>query len=260
MGGYASAWRAPAGSVRVFTVNARYGAGDGGVDPTAAAENPRHSFTVRMTHWVNAACFGVQVYSGIAILLAYPRFHWSEDGFDALPAFLELPLPFLIYTDIRGPGRSLHFLSAWIFLVNGLVYLWSGVRSGHFRADLIPRRSELRLRTMLGVLATHLRLRGTHTEEFERYNAVQKSAYFAVVFLLLPFMFLSGLAMSPAVTSVLPFLVEILGGHQRARTLHFFCACLLVLFVVVHLLMVFISGFVKRIVGMSVGYADKENH
>jgi thiosulfate reductase cytochrome b subunit len=64
----------------------------------------------------------------------------------------------------------------------------------------------------------------------------------------------TGFAMSPAITSVLPFLVTIPGGQQSARTIHFVVANLLVLFVIVHITMVWVTGFTTHMRGMITGH------
>ena len=219
---------------------------------SAGAGVPRHSALVRVTHWINAGCFVAQVVSGLAILLAYPRMHWGETGSLGVPSLFDLPLPFVLDWGIRGPGRYVHFLTAWIFVTNGVVYLVSGLRTRHFRDEILPKRSDLAPRPVAKAVAQHLRRR--EPADFETYNIVQQIAYFAVIFVLLPFMFFSGVAMSPAVTSVLPVLVDVFGGQQSARTLHFLAACLLVVFFLVHLAMVLVSGFSRRLRGMITGY------
>lgn len=216
---------------------------------------PRHSALVRLTHWIHAASFIALVLSGIAILLAYPRMHWGETGTRGAPSLFDLPLPFVLDLGIRGPGRYLHFLAAWVCLFTGLLYVISGLRSGHFRKNVWPKKSDLALQAVLNVVLNHLRFKRPTEEETQSYNVLQRLSYLGVVFVLLPFMFLSGFAMSPAITSVFPIFVTILGGHQSARTLHFFAAILLVLFLVVHIAMVVLAGFSKRCRAMITGYA-----
>src|SRR5438067_8667580 len=104
---------------------------------------PRHSALVRITHWIHAASFVVLVLSGIAILLAHPRMYWGETGARGGPSLFDLPLPFVLDVPIRGPGRYLHFLSAWICVLNGLLYVISGVFSRHFRRNLMPSKTVL---------------------------------------------------------------------------------------------------------------------
>jgi thiosulfate reductase cytochrome b subunit len=224
-----------------------------GGEAASPTETPRHSLTVRITHWVNAASFLAFLSSGFAILLAYPRLHWGEEGALGMPSILDLPLPFVLELGIRGPGRYIHFLTAWIFVVNGLVYLVSGFRTRHFKKDLLPERRDLAWRPMIRVVMDHLRLKRSTQEELDHYNVVQRLFYLAVVFVLLPSMFITGLAMSPMVGSVVPELPRLLGGHQSARTLHFFAACTLLAFFIVHVALVLTTGFVARMREMVTG-------
>ena len=179
-----------------------------------------HSALVRATHWVNAAAFAALLVSGVAILLAHPRLYWGEAGAIGAPSLIDLPLPMLL-TGQSGWGRSLHFLSAWVCVIAGATYLLSGLRSGHFR--------------------------------YRGYDPAQRLAYFVVVIVLVPAMIWTGLAMSPAMTSVAPFLVAVVGGQQSARTVHFFVASALVLFLAGHVTMVALSGFRVRMRGMITG-------
>lgn len=226
------------------------------VQNSEARPAPRHSLVVRITHWIHAVSFLALVLSGIGILLAYPRLHWGETGTRGDPSFLDLPLPFVLDIGLRGPGRYLHFLSAWVCLFSGLLYVFSGLYSRHFQTQLWPRASDLAIRPILRVVWGHLRFKRPTEEEARTYNVLQRLSYLAVVFVLTPFMFLTGLAMSPAVTSVFPMIVNALGGHQSARTLHFFAADLLVLFVLLHIAMVILAGFIRRCRAMITGYPD----
>jgi thiosulfate reductase cytochrome b subunit len=166
----------------------------------------------------------------------------------AFPAWLTLP---------GEPGLALardwHFLMAWLFVVNGTVYLLFGAFSGHFRRDLAPAADQLRARHILADLCDHVRLRAPRGEAARRYNVLQKLAYLTVVFLLLPFMVLSGLTMSPAVTAAVPGLFDLFGGRQSARTIHFLVANLLVLFVLVHVIEVLLAGVVNGMRSMITG-------
>jgi thiosulfate reductase cytochrome b subunit len=188
----------------------------------------RHSGLVRATHWLTAASFIALAVSGVAILLAHPRLYWGETGAVGTPSLIDLPLPFLL-TGQSGWGRYLHFLSAWIAVLTGIVYVMGGLRVHHFRQDLFK------------------------PSQPAKYNVVQRITYAAVVFVLFPLMIWTGLAMSPAITSVVPMLVTSVGGQQSARTIHFIIACLLVLFVVGHIAMVAFAGFSRHVGAMIVG-------
>lgn len=141
-----------------------------------------------------------------------------------------------------GIARDWHFFLAWAFVINGTVYLLAGFLSGHFRRDLAPSAGELRARHILRDVLDHLRLRHARGEAAKRYNVLQKLAYLTAVFVLLPVMVLSGLTMSPAVTAAFPFLFDVFGGRQSARTIHFIAANLLLIFVLVHVTEVLLSG------------------
>ena len=208
---------------------------------------PPHSALVRITHWVNAVSFAALAVSGMAILLAHPRLYWGETGALGAPSLVDLPLPMLL-TGQSGWGRSLHFLAAWGCVLSGVVYAVAGVTSGHWRRDLVPARRDLG-----AGLAAHLRPRRPVADSDLAYNPAQRLAYSLVVFALVPAMVWTGLAMSPAVTAVLPFLVTAVGGQQSARTIHFFIAVGLVFFALGHLAMVALSGFGVRMRGMTIG-------
>jgi thiosulfate reductase cytochrome b subunit len=150
-------------------------------------------------------------------------------------------------------GRRWHFFFAWLFAANLLVYLAAGLASGHFWRDLLPARHELRPRTLLQDLANHLRLKFPRGEAARRYNPLQKLTYLGVVGVLLPLMILTGLAMSPGMDAILPWLVDLFGGRQSARTIHFIAAGLIVVFVFVHVAMVLLAGPVNELRAMITG-------
>ena len=214
-------------------------------------DSPRHSAVVRVTHWITALSFLGLLGSAIPILLAHPRLYWGETGSLETPSLIDLPLPFVLEIPMRGPGRSLHFLFAWVCVLTGIVYVVSGLLNRHFRDHLLPAKADLSRRSISGVISDHLRLK--LASEDDSYNLIQRLSYLMVVFVLFPLMIWTGLAMSPAVTSVFPFLVNVFGGQQSARTIHFFVACAVVLFVLIHIAMVFLGGFTKLVGGMITG-------
>ncbi len=217
---------------------------------------PRHSVLVRVTHWINTLSFIALVLSGIAILLAHPRLYWGETGAVGAPSLIDLPLPFVLDVPIRGPGRYLHFLSAWVCVLNGSLYVLSGLLTRYFRTNLLPSKSDLAFTNIKRVLSNQLRFKRSGAEESHSYNVLQRFTYLGVVFVLLPLMILTGLAMSPAVASVFPVIVTSFGGQQSARTIHFFLACALVLFLFVHIAMVCLAGFVSRMRSMITGHVS----
>ena len=191
--------------------------------------------------------------SGIAILLAHPRLYWGETGGVGGPSLIDLPLPFVLDVPIRGPGRYLHFLAAWICVFTGLAYVAIGVVNGHFVRQFVPRPSDLSLRAVRDVIESHLRRPRRDAQPAPAYNVLQRLTYAFVVFVLLPLLICTGLAMSPAVTSVVPVVVTVFGGQQSARTIHFFATCVLTLFVLMHIVLVWQAGFTAHLRAMITG-------
>ncbi len=158
-------------------------------------------------------------------------------------------------------GRRWHFALVWLFVANGLVYLASGVISGHFRRDLAPRGAEMTSRSLWRSIIDHIRLRHPVGEEAKRYNILQKLTYLAVVFVILPLMVATGLAMSPGFDAYATWLPQLLGGRQTARSLHFITANLIVLFVIVHVVEVLLAGVFNELRSMITGrYAVRAEH
>ena len=197
----------------------------------------RHSLLVRITHWVTALSVAGLLVSGVAILIAHPRLYWGETGSLETPSLIDLPLTLTL--GHSGWGRYLHFLSAWVCVLTGLLYVVSGLVSRHFRRHLLP-------------VANGLEWTPTSSSPY-LYNGLQRLTYLGVVFVLFPLIIVTGLGMSPAVTSVLPWLATIFGGHQSARTIHFFTASFITLFVIGHVTMVALAGFLERVTAMITG-------
>jgi thiosulfate reductase cytochrome b subunit len=222
------------------------------IQDSEVLDSVRHSALVRVTHWIHALGFFALVVSGIAILLAHPRLYWGETGGVGTPSLIDLPLPFLLVGQ-SGWGRYLHFLAAWVCVLTGMLYVLFGLITQHFRKHLLPSRADLAFGNIKRLVSNHLRLKRPGGVDFHCYNALQRITYLGVVFVLFPLAILTGLAMSPAVTSVFPALVVGFGGQQSARTIHFFVASSLVLFLLAHIAMVSTSGFRNRMRAMITG-------
>jgi thiosulfate reductase cytochrome b subunit len=229
----------------------------------SAAQRPRHALTVRVTHWIAAACFFALLLSGVEILLSHPRFYWGEAGNDLTTPLFQIPVPSsrdhvptgysYVLPDQNGWSRALHFQSAWLVVITGLVYVLFGVFAGHFRRELIPARDTRSWRSITQFVAHHLRFKRPDESEAWSYNVLQRLAYLSVVFVLFPLIIWTGLAMSPSFTSAIPSSVILLGGRQSARTLHFFVSSFLVIFLAVHVVMVWRAGFWSRVRSMITG-------
>jgi thiosulfate reductase cytochrome b subunit len=228
---------------------------------TAGEPAIRHTAMVRVTHWISTACFLALLASGLGIVTAHPRFYWGEEGNVNTTPLFSLPIPATratiptgygyVLPDQNGWGRPLHFQTAWIVVATGVWYVIAGLFSQHFQRNLLPSGADLSPVALARLSAHHLRFK--LSGDAHGYNPLQRIAYLVVIFAAFPFMIWTGLAMSPAVTGAFPFLVTVLGGHQSARTLHFFTTVFLVVFVVVHILMVYLAGFRDRLRGMITG-------
>lgn len=253
----------------------------------------RHTILVRVTHWINVLCLALLLMSGLQIFNAHPALYWGEisnfgdpafaittkkntngetrgvidiagrqvdttgwlglsrdsDGnrvTRAFPAWATLPS-----WQSLAEGRLWHFFFAWIFVLNGLIYVLYSVLTGHLWRDFVPSRRDL---GRLGrTIWDHLRLRFPAGEEALRYNVLQQISYVAVVLVLLPVLILAGLAMSPRLDAAFPGLIEIFGGRQSARTVHFIAALALIAFVLVHVFMVLVSGVWNKMRSMITG-------
>jgi thiosulfate reductase cytochrome b subunit len=225
----------------------------------------RHSVLVRVTHWLTAIAFLALLVTGLELVVSHPRFYWGETGNVNTEPFFKIPIPssrHLVPTgygymlpDQNGWSRYLHFQSAWLLVLTGLVYVGVGSSRGHFRRELFPTWSDLSAKRLTKSIGEHLRLKGPGADEALSYNVLQRLAYLLIIFVGFPLIIWTGLAMSPSFVSAFPAAVNVLGGQQSARTLHFFLTGALVLFLVVHVLMVVLSGFWSRVRAMITGRA-----
>jgi thiosulfate reductase cytochrome b subunit len=231
------------------------------------AETPhvRHSLMVRVTHWLITLAFLALLVSGLEIVVSHPRFYWGETGNDNTGVLFKIPIPAsrnlvptgysYVIPDQNGWSRYLHFESAWLLVLAGLPYLVAGFFNGHFRRSLVPARSDVSWKRLARSMVEHLRFQRPGADEAWSYNVLQRLAYLVVVFVLFPMIVWTGLAMSPAFVSAVPAAVNVLGGQQSARTLHFFLTGALVLFLLVHVFMVILAGFRSRMRPMITGRA-----
>jgi thiosulfate reductase cytochrome b subunit len=247
----------------------------------AAAAGPPtgHAVWVRVSHWIVTASVLTLFFSGFEILMVHPRLYWGEVGNDLTPAWIELPIsrnykhggwrtPVPFFDSAAGPvsasstyqifnqnrwGRSLHFLAAWGMLLPGATYLLIGAFGGHIRRFIWPRPRELAPRHVWRDVVDHINFRIPPAVGGPQYGVLQKTSYALVIFVAAPMMLLSGVTMAPAFTGAFPTLLDVFGGYQSARTIHFLTFVALALFVCAHVVMVIASGFRKQIRGMTVG-------
>ncbi len=260
--------------------------------PAAGSELvERHALSTRIWHWINALAVFVMLMSGLMIFNAHPRLYWGQYGANSDPAWLEIgsardrgylrvgsvritTTGFLGYrTAANGTvnrrafpgwmtipsnyslsaGRRWHFAFAWILVPAFLLYLIAILLNRHAVRGLTPRLGELSPRHLWHEIRDHARLRFPTGQAALRYNTLQKLSYFAVIFILLPLIILTGLTMSPAMDAAWPWLLDLFGGRQSARSIHFICAALIAGFILVHLVMVMLAGPINEIRSMITG-------
>lgn len=250
----------------------------------------RHNRVTRLSHWVNALALLVLFMSGLQIFNAFPNLHWGskaepEEAFfsiyatdddgeirgytqfyghriettgllgvqntdmgpspRAFPSWLTIPGYFWL-----AGGRRWHFFFAWLFVINGLLYIGYNVANGHIRKFLFSSRD---LKKIFPMVLYYVRLRRESPQE-EEYNPLQKMAYTGVFFLLVPLVIISGLAMSPQVDAAFNLLPALFGGRQSARAFHFTLTLLFALFTFGHIFMVMTTGLVNNLRSMITGW------
>ena len=245
----------------------------------------RHRLSTRIWHWVNALTLLIMLMSGLMIFNAHPRLYWGEYGANFDRSWLEIGQQggqgFLrigtlqvpaghwlgAWTDAGGverhrafpywatlpssyslaDGRVWHLAFAWVLALGLLAYLVRSLVNGHLRRDIHITRAEWRPAHIWHDIKAHARLRFPTGAAALRYNVLQKIAYASVLFVLLPLMIVTGLAMSPGTDAWAPVVTELFGGRQSARSVHFLCAWGLVGFALVHVLMVLLAGPVNEL-------------
>ena len=251
----------------------------------------RQNRWTRATHWTWAICLFFLLLSGLTIFNAHPYLYiGQQSGFEFDNAVLKIvkgeengtakgfttifgrqfdTTGYLGYNgdennqvDSAFPGtvtipgsqdlatgRVVHFAFAWLLVTTLIIWLIASWRTGHIKRDLVITGSDLK--GLPKDIANHARLRFHHAD---RYNVLQKLAYAGVLFVLFPLIILTGLAMSPSMDSIVPFLTDVLGGRQTARTIHFVTMTLLVLFFIVHMLMILAAGPINEIRSIITGW------
>jgi Ni/Fe-hydrogenase b-type cytochrome subunit len=215
----------------------------------------KHRLSTRLWHWVNLLALVILFMSGLNISTAHPWLYWGQWGFQPNTAWLAVH---------RWPGwatipgsynlavaRDWHILFAWVFAVGLLLFLLIALFNRHLGRDIVPGRREWRWSAIRADIAAHLRFDFHHGEG--KYNFLQQVAYGLVLFVLLPLMLLTGMAISPGFDAAFPWLIDLFGGRQSARSIHFIVAWAVFGFFVVHVLLVLLSGPIGQLRDMITG-------
>ena len=251
----------------------------------------RHRLSTRIWHWTNALTLLVMLMSGLMIFNAHPRLYWGEYGANHDMAWLEIGSSGsegylrvagaeITTTGVLGrwrdedgeysnrafpywatipsnyslaDGRRWHLTFALILGFSMLAYMIASLVNRHVQRDLHIRREEWRPAHIWQDIKDHARLRFPKGEAALRYNVLQKLSYIGVIFVLLPLVVLTGMTMSPNLNAGLTILLDLFGGRQSARSLHFIAAFLLVAFLVVHIVMVVLAGPINEVRSMITG-------
>jgi thiosulfate reductase cytochrome b subunit len=249
----------------------------------------RHALPVRIWHWINALAVFVLIMTGLQIFNAHPALYWGErsdrdkpllsmratktesgevkgvttvlgakfdttdvfgysgDRVRGFPAWATIPSGKWL-----AMGRQWHFFFAWMLVLNILIFMGYVVVKGHIKRDLLPTGADIR--NIGRSLKDHLLFRHETGEVTKRYNVLQKLAYLGVLFGLFPLIVLTGLTMSPTMDAAFPFLLDLFGGRQSARTVHFVACFLFVGFIAIHVSQVILTGFFNNIRSMVTGW------
>lgn len=173
-----------------------------------------HPITIRLTHWINVMAVLVMILSGWKIYNASPIFNFVFPKWITLGGWL-------------GGALALHFAMMWLLVINGLIYILYGFKSGHFRNDIFGLGPD----SIYNKKPLSFRLLIAHG--IGEYNLVQRFLY-AFVITDLIVLIISGLAIwKPAQFDEL---TTLLGGYDFSRVIHFYAMVGLVGFVVIHVL------------------------
>lgn len=261
-------------------------------DVVGGASIYRHRVPVRVMHWINVVCMTILLGSGLNIFNAHPTLYWGHDSVTGTPwlsirgentpkgpvgttrvggtDFVTtgvlgvsnvngqvMARGFPSWATIPGPqwlamARHWHLFFAWLFVVNGVLYVLYTIFSRHLVKDLLPTRDELR--NIGRSIVDHIKFKHPTGAAATRYNVLQSLAYLVVIFVLLPLIVFAGMALSPRIDTVFTGWVDLLGGRQSARSLHFLAAAGLLLFVFIHVFEVIVAGVWNEMRSMITGW------
>jgi len=228
------------------------------MDPIAPGTSIlRHALATRIWHWINAVAVIVLLGSGLGISNAHPRLYWGRYGanFDhawaqlpRFPAWITIPANYNL-----AISRRWHLLFALVFAFGLLGYMIVSLINRHFARKLALRRADVSPAHLAADVRDHLNLRFHDADDPGAYNSLQKWSYILILFVALPLMIFTGLALSPGMDAAWPWLLDLFGGRQSARSIHFVTSALIGGFVVLHLTLVILAGAGNELRSMITG-------
>ena len=223
----------------------------------------RHRLFTRVWHWVNAVAVIVMLMSGLMISNAHPRLYWGQYGanFDTpwldltqymerghFPGWATIPSTYNL-----ALARHWHLAFAWVLAFGFLAYLIVSLLNRHIQRDLALKRGELSPKHLVEEIVHHAQLKFPTGAAALNYNTLQKITYILVLFGLFPTLILTGMCLSPGLSPLTGWAIDLFGGRATARSVHFICAGGIGLFIVVHLTLVVLAGPYNEIRSMITG-------
>ncbi len=225
----------------------------------AAAANPGMPWWVNLQHFVNLVFMLFIIRSGWQILVDHPRLYWTRHSrpgaewvrltptmpddpmWTAKQDSVDLPrhvgLPGVRHT--IGLARWWHFTLDIGFLLNGALFYVLIFTTGQWRR-LVPTSWDV-FPNAASTLIQYLSLDFPANQGWVAYNGLQLLAYFITVFVAAPLALITGLGMSPALSTRFHRFSKVF-SIQLARSLHALVMLWFVVFIVMHVTMVFITG------------------
>lgn len=223
----------------------------------------KHRLATRLWHWINAVTVIVLLGSGLMILNAHPHLYWGQYGanFDQpwfrvgwvfeggrVPSWLTIPSTYNL-----ALARRWHLTFALVLGFGLLAFMIASLVNRHFQRDLALRRAELAPAHLVHDVREHLALRFHDPDRPGALNTLQKLSYVSVIFVVLPLVIATGLTMSPGFNAIAPWMLDLFGGRQSARSIHFIASMALAAFIVVHLALVILAGPLNEVRSMVTG-------